>query len=86
MASQDDAQKRISILIIITSFTAFIVLSVGVFSPAWLIVEQNGMRISEGPWYTQACLLEGGDCILSTRELIYDMHSNGRDRRRHSGK
>ena len=69
---------RFSVAITILCAVAFLAMTVGVFSPAWIVVIRSGVTISEGPWYTRACPLYGGDCIISTRELIYGSYSDGK--------
>lgn len=78
MGLHEVALHRFSFATIIITTIAFLALTIGVFSPAWSVVERNGVRISEGPWYTRACPQSGGDCILSSMEAIYGMHSDGR--------
>ena len=69
---------RFSIVTIFISVFALVALCIGVFSPAWIVLKRNGVWISEGPWYTMACPDGEGHCILSTREMIYGIHSDGR--------
>ena len=69
---------RFSVAITSLSAVAFLAMTIGVFSPVWIVVERSGIRISEGPWYTRACPLDGGDCVISTRQLIYGSFSDGK--------
>lgn len=78
MGSHEVVQFRFSVAISITTTAAFLAMTIGVFSPTWFVVQRNGVQISEGPWYTRACPLDSGDCVISTRELIYGLHSDGR--------
>ena len=78
MALHQVALYQFSIGTIFISAFATLSLCIGVFSPAWIVVHRKGVRISEGPWYTRACPDEERDCILSTRETIYGIHSDGR--------
>ena len=78
MGLHEKSLCRFSVAILILSAVAFLTVTVGVFSPAWVVVDRSGARISEGPWYTRACPLDGGDCIISTREMIYESYSDGK--------
>ena len=78
MGLRQVALYQFSIGTIFISVFSTLSLCIGVFSPAWIVVYRKSVRISEGPWYTRACPDEEGDCILSTREAIYGIHSDGR--------
>ena len=56
---------------LVSSFFGFIVLAVGIFSPAWLSnLGQNNCTVQEGIWFSRACHSAGGPCIISSREWI----------------